>query len=629
VCKLRTMVLESKHWRLFWILVPVLLLGVGFLVWVRVEAPVPAYPDDVDVSNAVFPGLVHLEEPGARDGPVWVVRPGSPEKPDWADYLAEILRLEGLGPVMVSCAELSAPVPDGVWSVVVVPGCDEVSGEALRAFVSRGGTLVGVGPEPHVLALLGARARVPGDSRHRSERLAPGFELIPGEALVDVRLRGPDGAGGSWPLLVARRVGDGWVRLWCTDLARGIARIRQGDPGLADRAGLLPNPSPGDQFQGDFDPERYRRPVADIWSHRFGASVASGAVVVPVFWPFPTPVAGAVLLTGDQDYAPDDFIDYQLARVEEAGGEMTLFLTSVTRAGHDDGPGEVPVQSPSPEAVARWRAFHHHFSVHPNANGLPRDPAVLVEVLEASRRALEERYQIVPRTIRHHFTFWWGHVETAKVLAELGFLMDLNYLSIHPGLSGQGYLAGAGLPLPFVDVAGEVLPIFQQPTQVEDSLLMSDLGFSAGLSPMEAVQAAAGLLEEVTTWGTALTLNFHPLYSVKSPEYLDGVLAEVQRLGLPMMTAERWLDLALRRYTSQVHHVVSTGDTLVFQATVSSGSLWLRIPDRPGGSRCTRVIVDGREQAGIRVDGPGDLAGVLIRIQGAPRIEVHWPPTGD
>ncbi len=612
-----------------------LLLAVAVAVGVRslVPRPRPAWERPVDMSRATFPPRGYGGEAG---GPVWVVRPSRVGQPDWSDYLVEILRCEGVTVTQVACSRLQDKVPDAVQAVVVPGGCAVEERAPLRRFVEGGGTLVGVGFVPPLLDLAGVRAEDGTGTAQRDLQdvpagvLAPMFRAVPTDADTTVVLTGQRESG-PWPLLLERRIGRGVVRLWCADVARSVARTRQGDPRLVGTSGLLPHPSPGDLFQKDFDPERYPKPVADTWMHRFGQSVVAGPVPIPVFWPFPTSSPGAVILTGDQDYAPDPFIDYQLAHVEDAGGEMTLFLTSVTRKNQAAGPREVAVQSPDPAQVEAWRAFHHQFSVHPNANGVPRDPDTLTAVIDASREAMIRRYGIVPRTVRHHFTFWWGYVDTAKALARLGFLMDLNYLSIVPGASGEGYLQGTGLPLPFVDVDGTVLPIFQQPTQIEDSLMMSKLGFSAGLDEAQAVQAASQLLHAAPRWGTAVTLNFHPLYSVKTPGFLDGLLAVVRDAHLPAMSAERWLDLVLRRYQARVSTLAArpqgTGLAVSFSLTIPDGDLWVRMPDTVDGLPCVQVRLDGATVDARRVDQPEVLAGTLFRAgSGSHRVEARYAP---
>ncbi len=597
-----------------WLAVPLLAAGVYLAVRSWRSLPHPAWETPVDVSGASFPPRIGPAGTETEQVPAWVVRASPLEQPDWADYLAEIVRSEGVTVASVPCERLDAGLPPTLRALVVPPGCRDLPEERLRRFVEGGGTLVGVGLEPRLMALGKVRVVAQRSGVPVGGVLEPAFQALPEDGRTAVLIWGDGPGGARWPLLLERRIGSGVLRIWCSDIARTVARTRQGDPRAAGKPGLLPHPSPGDLFQADFDPGRYRRPVADLWNHRFGRSLISGTVPVPVFWPFPAPEAAVVVLTGDQDYAPDDFIDYQLARVEDAGGEMTLFLTSVTRADRSAPATAVADQSPQPSVVAGWRAYHHQFSVHPNANGLPRDPAILTAAIEASRRAMQERYGVVPRTIRHHFTFWWGYVGTARVLAHLGFLMDLNYLSIYPGASGQGYLNGAGLPLPFVDRDGTVLPIFQQPTQVEDSLLMSDLGFSAGLDETDAVRAASLLISEATRWGTALTLNFHPLYSVKTPGFLDGLLSAARQAGLPMMSAERWLDLVLRRYQARVTRLSWRHGEASFVVSVPSGALWLRLPDDRFGARCREVRVDDREAETYRVDVPADLAGVLFSV---------------
>ena len=619
---------------LFWGVAMLLVALASTAGWMFVHAPRPAWDQPVDVTRASFPPRVGAGDSASLEVPVWVVRPSPTGQPDWSDYLVEILRGEGVTSAQVGCGRLSAAPPESVRALVVPAGCEASAEAGLRRFVEAGGTLVGVGNVRSVLHLVGARVGGAGGGRADLAEFRPGvlqplFQAVQEAPDTAVVRDAPSETGERWPLLLERRLGKGVVRLWCTDVARAVARTRQGDPRAVGKAGLLPNPSPGDLFQQDFEAKRYREPVVDTWAHRFGRSVVAGSAPIPVFWPFPGPGAAAIILTGDQDYAPDTFIDYQLAHVENAGGEMTLFLTSVTRENQAAPALEVAVQSPSPEKVGTWRAYHHQFSVHPNANGLPRDPQTLTGVIEASRQALVDRYGIVPRTIRHHFTFWWGYVDTARTLAQLGFLMDFNYMSIVPGASGEGYLNGAGLPLPFVDLDGTVLPIFQQPTQVEDSLMMSNLGFSAGLEPSDAVRVASRLLFDARRWGTAVTLNFHPLYSVKTPEFLDGLLSAARASRLPMMSAERWLDLVLRRYQARIVSVVTRTGTkgleVSFDLTVPEGDLWVRLPDTGLEQRCVQVFQDGRPADTRRVDTPAALAGTLfVAGPGTHRIVAHY-----
>jgi hypothetical protein len=639
----------------------------------RRALPAPSYPDPVDLTRAVFPKLPSVEAAEGAGAPVVVLRPEPAGAPSWSDYLAELLRGEGLSVALAPCP--TGALPAGARTLVLVPGCESLPLEALEAFASEGGTLTAVpvgagGPGPLAPAgtpgpsfpddlwtLFGVRTRAragAGGGGDDSSTAAGGADVASAEEARDpgggttqgdrsslpasasssrlpllrlpfpaLRELEPAGAapiewaaieGGRTPLLFHRAIGGGSASLWTIDLPRTIARLRQGDPDRAGKAGLLPHPAPADLLQGQLIEAQYPLPVADLLTHTLSRSAGGSSPFLPAFWPFPSPTAAAMIMTADQDFAGDEFLSYEIDRVEEARGELTLYLTANSRRNPRDPVDATPGGPPDIEEVDRWRAMHHGISIHPNANGVPRDPAQLEAVIRATRDAVSLRYGVTPCTIRHHFVFWWGYTDTARALSDLGFLMDLNYNSIFPGIARAGYMTGSGLPLPFVSSDGVVLPIFQQATQLEDDLLIGDYPFSAHLSEAAAVEQGSAMLRDAARHGTAVTVNIHPLYAARVPGLLSGLLTAAHRLDLPILSAERWLELTLRRYRARISGVQVEGDALSFSIRVPGGMVGVRLPDGEDGRSCRQVQLDGRPLATQRVESSESLRGVLFSV---------------
>lgn len=627
----------------------------GLAYYSREQLPRPSFPDAVVLDDARFPPCPRADDvPGS---PVWVIRPEASARPSWSDYVAELLRMEGFSPALASCSPPRGSIPASLHTVVLRPGCSSREVDAWIAWAGRGGTLVAFAPDrragmwPAVLEAAQSRgggasggdageisdagmdangaenrARAPEEPLPRRWSAWPfsleAAGLAPGSGLAARQDRGGDEI---LPPFIRLPWKKGIVWMWRTDPAPLVARMRQGDSSLSDRRGLLPYPCPADLLQHDFDPARYALPVADLHAHVLAEAVSDGEPPLPAFWPFPSPSASALVMTGDQDFAPWEMIQFELDRVEDAGGEMTLYLTgAVRRRGRDpdDAAGD---GNPSPDDVQGWKAMHHGLAPHPNYLGIPQEPKRLASVLSNAVRRFRTFYGTTPRTLRHHFVRWWGYVDVPRVEAALGILMDCNYSSIYPGYSGYGYLSGAGLPLPFADDDGALVPVFQQPTQIEDGLLVGDYDFGARLDPADALARAGALIREADAHATVLTMNFHPLYAVKNADLLIGLLRVATEERMPILSAERWLAFVLRRYASTLN-VTAVGDGAQrIDVNVIPKRIYLRIPVNAPGHGSPEVRVDGRVVAGEAARKGLPLSGILVRLsRGLHRVEIRY-----
>jgi hypothetical protein len=349
--------------------------------------------------------------------------------------------------------------------------------------------------------------------------------------------------------VVARRTGGGAVVLaqgrvvaFSFDVVAWLRSLRQGEPELADvdrdgEHGTKPN----DLRPFPWSYDAWRSPGVDAWTELLAWAVGDHLQPSPLprIWPLPTDAPSALVLTVDQDFAPQSWVEPLLARTEAAGGELTVLMTAGTRQNNSQAADGSGGEWPSADARRVAEEWGHGFGLHPNSVGLENDG------VEAAIREHQRRFVgttgAPPRTVRHHFLRWWGYDDPLRLQAELGFWMGLDFVSIEPRFPGPGFQFGSGRPLRPQRLDGSMLPILSQPTQVEDDVLTGDFGYSARLTSREAVVAIAQLMDAAVLWRVPVTANLHPLVVAGDQgRLLDGLLAAAVDRGLPIVSAERW-----------------------------------------------------------------------------------------
>jgi len=201
------------------------------------------------------------------------------------------------------------------------------------------------------------------------------------------------------------------------------------------------------------------------------------------------------------------------------------------------------------------------------------------------------------------------------VQASYGVRMNLDFYRAGRHLSAgndraDGYLNGAGLPMPFVDERGALLNIFQQQTHLIDEHLLPifDNGFDMGYTAEEAIAVSSRTIDQaIDRYPSALGMQFHfdPLSFddqkiQASIRWLEGTLAYAAARGIPAISAERWLRFTQARYDAQF-----------------SAIAW----DASAGRLTFRVDGDGIAEDAIEVMAPIEHAGRQLRqfvIDGAP-----------
>jgi hypothetical protein len=307
-----------------------------------------------------------------------------------------------------------------------------------------------------------------------------------------------------------------------------------------------------------------------------------------------------LILTGDLcANRPDEWLVEGAALAERYGTGLTYYLFEETLF--------------QPETAAGMKARGHTISIHPFA--VPFSAPHMDVTLGRHLARFREQYGVQPRTVRHHRLQWLGWAEQAKLEAKHGLEMDLNFTTIRP--VRNGYSFGAGRPIRFVDETGEMIPVWQQPTQFEDDLILGEHEISLRIGTAEANALYDELLDDaIGKWHTTIAVNLHPgNYARYSGDWGRHLVAQTAARGVPIWKPERWLDFVQARASLRARRPTSTSTDGRWRIDVpdsaASPDLMLLVPERFGG-----------ETLDHPVDGPTfDVYGWRYRavpLKGAP-----------
>lgn len=479
----------------------------------------------------------------------------------YSRYLAEIVRGEGF----VDLAEADLAIIDEATlarhDLVLLPRLTPTQAQvALFAnYVAQGGRLIAFLPANNLVAQLGLKPTFQGADAgylhlNSTEPMLQGLCPEPIQVIGPASAWGPTEDGNvttlaqlypgrekavvtGLPALIWSRVGQGQAILVAYDLPHTVARLRQGNPAHADLcfAGLDGIYRPSELFVGQLDPDQAHLPQADLHTALL-ARLIEHLAPRPRLWYYPAAEQRSVMImTSDDDWSKRDQFEQLLAGLRRRQAHCTFYV--------------VPGSQLTPALMDAWEEDGHTFSVHPalesDFGGLARDepqrltvPAMIAQ--NVARHQLE--YGRIPQTIRHHAIRWLGYIEAARLLAEQGLKMDLNYLNVYPFT--LGYLTGSGRPLRFVDLDGTIIPYFQQPTLwTEETLIHPKFVFSLKWTVEAALRETTQIIRRAARdFYTPFTLNSHPVsFATYSSPLVEGVWDAALAEGLPIISADEWL----------------------------------------------------------------------------------------
>lgn len=534
----------------------------------------------------------------ASDQPILVLHNDLGENPFGA-YLGEILLAEGINSFnVVKLSELDLDSLSEQDIVILSDGpLDQDQADRISRYVFEGGNLIVMNPDSALLPILRLKNQheisdqnyVVTDSEHE---LALGIASITMQyhgvaknylvdgAQVVAWLCDKYGESKNYPAVSVNKYGDGWVCAWVYDLARSIVLTRQGNPEWAnqERDGFH-GIRPSDMFSGWLDLDRIEVPQADEQQRLFVNVLnflSQNKRPLPRLWYFPDMSKSMLIATSDAHQNPGWAIENVIGHVEKYDGHISIyslppFYNVPYRAAQkvrwwlEDVSLMDEAYFPSLSRVASWRERGHEFGIHP-----------LVE--DGFEKGWQENwkwftgvgYGPVSPTTRVHRILWDGWVESAKLQAEYGFRMNLDFYHVGDAFrknNGEwvyGHFTGSGLPMKFIDESGNIINIYQQLTQLaDDHLLNLQWGGSVKLPAEQAIDVSKSLIDRSLAGEyAAIGAIFHtdPFaagepWATEEGKWMDGSLEYAVNKNIPIWSGEMWLHFVESRHDTVIENL--------------------------------------------------------------------------
>ena len=503
-----------------------------------------------------------------------LVHAGNDPTARYSHYLRELLALEGFSGIQEigvdHLGEALARDPDGL----VLPRIQLPNALAhdVAAWVACGGRLVALHPDACLLRELGMSPGHltvrDGVLTARNAGILDGLPLDPVQVIVPVAtwhatretradvlatIDPPADPYTHTPAIWHLHLGKGEAVLFAFDLAASVARLRHGDPAMADMPNMIYDHinRPSDLFRDQIDARQAHVPQADVLCALLGRAVET-LIPQPRCWYYPRADQRSVFLqTSDDDWSTIEQFETMIGVLKQYDAACTFYVvdrSQLTRHHMDT-----------------WEQEGHTFSVHPatsiDVEGGP-------PTLEAHRHWVpqmvrdnvarhREQYGRPVITIRNHAIRWVGYMDLAYLHAELGIRGEANYFALSTVLSG--YLTGSGRLARFVDVDGTVIDHLQIASHWTEEILVSDThGFSQRWLYSRAQDFTNGIIRNAATrYYTPTVVNSHPVsFATYSRPLIESNWRTARECGTPIITAETWVAFTDARREAELALVV-------------------------------------------------------------------------
>lgn len=413
-----------------------------------------------------------------------------------------------------------------------------------------------------------------------------------------------------------------------------------------------------DLFVDWIDPDVVDVPQADEQQRLLANMIhtLTDALPLPRLWYLPAGATAALVATGDAHGIWAHHITRGIEIVERYGGTISVYYTTPTVStarrtvrriqwwgetlpiiGHVF---EERSGYPTPRLVEQWREHGHGFGLHPWV-----EQGVAHGYSHAWNDFVKHGYGPAAPTVRTHRVLWSGWVDTAKVQAQYGVRMNLDYYHAGPAMRRsdggyvQGYLVGSGLPMPFVDEQGNVLRVYQQHTHLVDEhqIAAFDHGYDMNLSVADAVALSRQQIDRaVERFPSALGLQSHFDPFALSPEkaalerdWLDGILSYAAARSVAILSAEQWLAFTEMRDRAEMRDLTWDEDegVLTFEVVVEGGSqhaLVLLLPREHRQRTLRQVTIDGVLASAEQKRVGGVAYGAVALAEGRRQVRAYY-----
>jgi hypothetical protein len=560
----------------------------------------------------------------------------------FSQYFTEILLAEGLNEFTTKDIASMSSATLAPYDVVLLGQTTLTAAQVttLSNWVYSGGKLLAMRPDKQLASLLGLS--------NAGTTLSEGYLLVntasgPGAGIVgqpiqfhgtaDVYSLGSASSlatlysnaqtGTLNPAVTLHSVGPngGEAAAFTFDLARSVVYTRQGNPAWSgeERDGLTPI-RPDDLFYGaaSFDPEpdwvdlnNVAIPQADE-QQRLLANLMiymeANRKLLPRFWYFPHGYKAVVVMTGDDhagtyggSYATTRFDAYLAASPQ--GGSVADWTVPRCTAYIYTSPD--PCLTSDAQAAA-YNAQGFEIGAHLNTACSNYTGSSLNAFFTAQMGQFTAMFPSLPAQTTHriHCIVWSDYSTAASVSRAHGIRLETSYYYYPPAWVADqpGFFTGSGMPMRFADTNGNIMDIYQAPSQMTDE--------SGQSYPYTVDSLLDGALGAEGYYG-AFVANMHT--DIEPELDADAIFTSATSRGVPIISSRQLLTWLDARNGSSISSINWSGNSETFsvQASASATGLQVMLPV-PGGYQAGAVTYNG-----------GSLAFGSTWIKG---IEYAWFP---
>ena len=570
----------------------------GFLSLVVAIALLPR------VASAVSPD----QGPG---GPILVIT--SPSS-TYGRYYAEILRTEGLNAFDVADISQVTSTTLAAHDVAVLAKMPLTPQQAsmISTWVSGGGNLVAMGPDPQLATVLGL---APVGTSLSEAYLLVDNTTAAGAGIVNqtIQFHGTadrytlNGASSiatlyenaasasANPAVSLNNFGSGQAAAFAYDLATSIVYSRQGNPAWAtqERDGFTPIRS-DDKFFGNsasdprpdwIDLSKVAIPQADEQQRLLANLILTMNLrkkPLPRFWYFPNGRKAVVVMTGD-DHGNGGTVGRFNQYVAASTPGCNVAKWECVRATSY----LYPTPSVTDAQAAAFVAQGFEISPHINTSCLDYSSAALESFYAEQLGSFASSYPSVPApaTERVHCVVWSDWITGAKTELAHGIRLDTTYYFWPPSWvrDTPGLFTGSAMPMRFADLDGSLIDVYQATTQMNDE---ADQSYPFTVDTLLDRAAGSG-------YYGAYTVNAHA-DTADSP-VADAVLASAQARSIPIISSAQLLTWLDARNNSSFGSIAWNGSALSFgiSADASANDLQAMLPMQSSGGLLKTITRSG------------------------------------
>ena len=523
-------------------------------------------------------------------------------------YFAEILRTEGFNYFTVTYISEVTPALLAQHLVVILGEMSLSAGEVtlLSDWVSAGGKLIAMRPDPQLAGLLGltADAATLAEGYLQVDTASPPGLGIVGETIqyhgtadlytlsgaTEIAALYSDATTATpHPAVTLVDVGSngGQAAAFTYDLARSVVYTRQGNPAWAgqERDGVSPVRSDDMFFPDWIDLDKVAIPQADEQQRLLANLILHmSAHPLPRFWYFPRGLRAAVIMTGDQHGCCAGTSSRFATYVSLSAPGCSVADWECVRASSYIYPGSGMTDT---EGVS-WTDLGFELGAHIDTGCADWTPAQLDNFYTIQLATFAAQFPSLPvqDSERTHCIAWSDWSTQATVKAGKGIRLDTNYYYWPPSWvqDRPGMFTGSGMPMRFADLDGTMIDVYQAATQMTDE---------SGQTFPFTVDALLDKAIGPEGYYGAFTANMHT--DSASHAGSDAIVASALARGIPVVSGRQMLEWLDGRNASAFQSVSWSGGVLSFTVSVGVGATNLRamIPARAAVGTLTGITRDG------------------------------------